>query len=98
MNRPGNLLKEDEEDIEELKGLLDTITIFLGELGPKIAQSLTAIIESYPGEKIGKEVADFYKTLKDEDLPEDLVDELTKKYFDSINIMDKLSKLLRERR
>jgi predicted PurR-regulated permease PerM len=95
MGRPGSIMGGDEEDIEELQKLFSVITGFLGEIGPQIAQTISSILEAYPGDKVGKEVADFYKKLKEEGVPEDLAEKLTEKYFESINIMDKISKLIK---
>ncbi len=95
MDRPGDIIGEDK-DIEELERVLETVSKFLGEIGPSIASSISAVIEAYPGEKIGKQVADFYKKLREEGVPEELAEELTKKYFDSLNIFNKISELIRK--
>ncbi len=98
MSRPGSFSEHTKDDIEDLKSVFDVLTEFLGQLGPLIAQTMGAIIEAYPGDKIGKEVAKFYKELKEQGIPEDLAKELTKEYFESLNIMDKLGKLIKNPR
>ena len=98
MGRPGSIMGGDEEDIEELQKLFDVIISFLGEIGPQIAQTISSILEAYPGAKVGKEVADFYKKLKEEGVPEDLAERRTEKYFESIDIMGKISKLIKTQR
>ena len=69
-------------DVEELRILLSTISDFLSVLAPRIREILDAVFEQFSGEKIGKEVATLYKQLKSSGMDDELVKEMTIKFFD----------------
>ncbi len=77
-------------DVEELRGVLNTISDFLKGLGPLLSGLIREVMDSLSGEKIGENVATFYRKLKESEMPDDVVTELTRKYYEDLMILDKL--------
>ncbi len=73
---------DDEEDIEKLKELLKAVSDFIADLKKPIEDLLKVVIDQLSGEKLGKDVAVFYKSLVEAGMDPSLVEELTKKYFE----------------
>ncbi|GEM_PF-712760 len=73
--------KEEERDVEELKEVLSAVTEFIASLKEPIKELLDTMAQSLNGEKLGKEVASFYKQLVESGIPEDMAKEMTKEYF-----------------
>lgn len=69
-------------DVEELRAIFSAVKDFLGELGPMIKSLLSIVLEEISGEKIGKDVAAFYKFLSESGISQDQVMELTRKYYE----------------
>ena len=69
------------EDVEELRGVLSAISDFLSSLKEPIKELLSAIVGSVEGGKLGKEIGDFYKSLRDSGVPEEMAAQMTQEYF-----------------
>lgn len=85
---------EVSKDILELKGALTAITEFLRDItGP--LKDIMSIIQSYiAGDKLGKDIANFYRSLKDSGLPDDIINDLVKRYYDErMKIMKLLGRI-----
>ncbi len=66
------------EDIREiLYGVVDMLNV----IKDAMAEIVEKAIELMDGEKVGSDVASFYKSLKEAGLPEDMILEMTKEYF-----------------
>ncbi len=75
-------MSERVSEAEELKEVLSSITAFLKDLTGPLKELLDTLLTTVSGESVGKDVATFYRKLKEEGLPDDLVSELTKKYYE----------------
>jgi len=75
-------VSERVSEAEELKEVLSSITAFLKDLTGPLKELLDTLLTTVSGESVGKDVATFYRKLKEEGLPDDLVSELTKKYYE----------------
>jgi len=75
-------VSERVSEAEELKEVLSSITTFLKDLTGPLKELLDTLLTTVSGESVGKDVATFYRRLKEEGLPDDLVSELTKKYYE----------------
>lgn len=73
--------KEEERDIEELREVLGAITDFINNLKQPIKELLDTLTQGLSGERLGKEVASFYKQLIDADIPEEMAKKMTEEYF-----------------
>ena len=73
--------KEEENDAEEIREILGAVTEFIASLKEPIKELLDTLAQSLNGEKLGKEVASFYKQLVDSGIPEDMAKEMTREYF-----------------
>ncbi len=73
---------EASSEAEELREVLSSITAFLKELTGPLRELLDALLATVSGDAVGKDVAMFYKKLKEEGLPDELINELTRKYYE----------------
>jgi len=78
----GKVLSEQGSGVEELRDVLSTVSDFLSILAPRIREILDAVFEQFSGEKIGREVTALYKQLKSSGMDDELVKEMTIKFFD----------------
>ena len=72
---------KDEEDIKELKEVLGSVSEFISSIKEPIKDLLSILMDQLSGDKLGKDVAAFYYSLKDSGMDEDTVKEMTKEYF-----------------
>ncbi len=70
------------EDARELREVLTAIIEFLRDITGPLKELMSLVQSSIAGDKLGKDIAEFYKNLKDSGLPDDVVNELIKKYYD----------------
>ena len=75
-------MSERVSEAEELKEVLSSITAFLKDLTGPLKELLDTLLTTVSGESVGRDVATFYRRLKEEGLPDDLVSELTKRYYE----------------
>lgn len=85
----------DKEDVEELKEVMETISQHLPAImdsifGP-LKSLLNDIYDPEKSEKLGKNVANFYKELISAGMEPDKAFELTREYMDSINVIKTLA-------
>lgn len=73
--------QREESEAEELKEILGAVTEFIASLKEPIKELLDTLAQSLDGERLGREVASFYKQLVDSGIPEDMAKEMTKEYF-----------------
>ncbi len=75
----------------ELKYVLSAISDFIKEIREPLRELVDTIMKTLSGEKLGEEVASFYRNLIDSGIPEDMAKDMTKKYFETrIGIFDML--------
>jgi hypothetical protein len=80
-NRTSSNVEDEDEDVKELREVLTAISEFLEGLKKPVQDILTLIMGQLSGEKLGKEVADFYRNLKESGMDEEMVKEMTQQYF-----------------
>ena len=90
-----------DEDIEELREVLKTVSEFINQLPDLLNKLFSAIYSPEIGEQMGKNIANYYKSLKESGLPEELVLQLTEKYAketaSNISILKELISDFREK-
>ncbi len=95
-NQSGSNVEVDE-DVKELKEVLTAISEFLEGLKKPVQDILTLIMGQLSGDKLGKEVAAFYKSLKESGMNEEMVKEMTEQYFqrrlESANVVKMLQEI-----
>jgi len=69
------------DDVEELKEVLAAVSEFLDQLGSKLKTLLDSIMETLDGAKIGREVGEMYRSLKEAGVPEEVAIEMTRELF-----------------
>jgi len=94
-------LSKEERDVEELREVLKAISEFLKELKEPLGDLLKMLTESVSGEKLGKEVSMFYKSLVESGVDPQTAKEWTERFLDeklkSLPNMSFLKDLLSER-
>ncbi len=90
--------EEDKGDIVMLRLVLRSLTEFVRDLKEPLKELFKALSETLEGEKIGREVAEFYENLKKAGIPEDMAKEMTLEYFrkkmEISNVLTSLPSLL----
>ena len=74
-------MAEEKGEAEELREVLAAVSDFLKGLKEPLMDIVNTIIESLSGDKLGADVASFYKRLVDAGVPENLAAEMTKEYM-----------------
>ncbi|MCE4613114.1 MAG: hypothetical protein F7C07_04715 [Desulfurococcales archaeon] len=69
------------EDVEELREVLTAISDFLSSLKEPVRELLSAIVGPIEGGKLGREIGDFYRGLKESGVPEEMAVQMTREYF-----------------
>jgi len=88
-------MEKSNSDVEELRGILTTISEFLKEIAPQIREILNAIFEQFSGEKVGKDIAAFYKSLVEAGLDKETIKEMTMKYYEErVSIMKMFDRIM----
>ena len=73
--------KHHEEEVETLREVFAAISGFLRDIREPLKDLINVLVDALNGEKLGKEVADFYNTLIKNGVPEELAKEMTKEFF-----------------
>ena len=73
--------KHHEEEVETLREIFAAISGFLRDIREPLKDLINVLVDALNGEKLGKEVADFYNTLIKNGVPEELAKEMTKEFF-----------------
>ncbi|MEB3859840.1 MAG: hypothetical protein LRS43_01365, partial [Desulfurococcales archaeon] len=79
--REGDKSESWREDVEELRGVLSAVSDFIASLKEPIKDLLSAIAGPIEGGKLGREVGDFYRGLKESGVPDDIALQMTREYF-----------------
>ncbi len=69
------------EDAQEVHEILSAISDFIAGLKQPIKEFLDMLLSSLDGEKLGREVAKFYKELKESGMPEEMIKEMVSEFF-----------------
>ena len=86
--------EEEKNDVEELRSVLQAVSEFLGGLAKPLEEIMETLLKTVDGSKIGAEVAEFYKRLKEAGVPEEQALEMTKEFFEKrTKILDIVSSL-----
>ena len=83
-------------DAEEVRKLLAAVSEFLSSLGPMLEGILGSLLKAVEGERLGREVASFYRELREAGFPEDAAMEMTREYFQKRLAMLDLFRVLGE--
>lgn len=84
-------------DVEALEKVLDALSKFLRDLQEPLEKLLKTFLDVFSGDRVGKDVADFYSHLKEAGMPDDLIIDMTKQYFRRrIAMLDLAKALIRE--
>ena len=84
-------------DVEALEKVLEALTRFLKDLQEPIEKLLRTFLDVFSGDKVGRDVADFYSHLKEAGMPDDLIIDMTKQYFRKrIAMLDLVKALISE--
>ena len=82
-------------EAEELREVLKAVTEFIEGIKGPIKELVSMVLEELGGEKLGRDVAAFYKSLVDSGVPEDMAREMTMQYFrERISAVPSIAKLL----
>jgi len=84
----------EKKEAEELREILSAVSKFLEDIKRPIADLINVTLDAMRGDKVGEEVAAFYKKLKESGLPDDVVKDMVKKYLEErvkmASFLDKL--------
>ena len=80
--KPQVIVRSESEDVEELRGVLSAVSDFIAQLKDSVREFIDMLSSSLDGEKIGREVAEFYRQLKESGVPDEVATEMTKKFFE----------------
>ena len=69
------------EDAQEVHEILSAVSEFIAGLKEPIKEFLDMLLSSLDGERLGKEVAKFYRELKESGMPEEMIREMVKEFF-----------------
>ncbi len=69
------------EDVEELKAVLGAVSDFLQSLMEPVKGLIDATTSALEGGKLGREIAEFYSSLKESGMPEEMIRDLTREFF-----------------
>nr|MEB3825623.1 hypothetical protein [Desulfurococcales archaeon] len=73
--------ESDRGDVMTLRFVLKSVTEFLRDIKEPLADLMKTLGASLDGRKIGEEVAAFYESLREANMPEDLAAKMTQEYF-----------------
>jgi len=82
--------EEEERDVEELREVLSAVSEFLDKLPELIKKVIDALYSRDLGEKMGESVSTFYKKLKEAGMPEDMVNQMTREFFERSMVIDRV--------
>ncbi|MCE4625995.1 MAG: hypothetical protein F7C35_09075 [Desulfurococcales archaeon] len=81
---------------EDIKEILDAVSAFIKSLSEPLEKLLNTVLKTIEGERLGAEVAAFYKSLVDAGMPQDLAAEMTREFFRKRISMLDLAGLIKE--
>jgi len=84
---------------EELRDILNAVADFLKEIREPLQALIETLLSSFRGDKLGEEVANFYRKLVESGVPKELASRMTERFLEQrmsvIGIVDKFSKWMR---
>jgi len=87
--------RERVSDVEELRDVLTAVADFLKEIREPIEGLLESLLGSLRGDKLGEDVANFYKRLKEAGMSDDEVRDFTRRYLEQrLMVGDLISKFI----
>jgi len=87
------------EDVIELRGIFSAIVDFLRELSTPLKELMSIVQSGIAGDKLGKDIAEFYRNLKESGLPDEIIVEMVKKYYDDrMSLLRLINRLFEELR
>lgn len=90
-------VREEERDVEELKEVLKAVSEFLKELSPTLKGILETILGTLRGDALGKETGEFYKSLIEAGMKEEVATRLAEEFLRNkmamVNVANILSQL-----
>ncbi len=87
--------EKEVSEIEEIKDILTAITEFIKDISGPLKDLISVIESSIAGDKLARDISEFYKGLKDSGLPDDIINDLVKKYYDDrVSTLRSLGKIL----
>ena len=88
----------EKREAEEIREILSAVTKFIEDLKKPISDLISMVMESLKGDKLGEDIAAFYAKLKESNLPEDMIKEMTRKYMEErvkvANILDRFISMM----
>lgn len=83
-----------KSDAEELREVLGAVSEFISGLTKPLEEIIETLLKTVDGAKIGAEVAEFYRKLREAGMPEDLAADMTKEFFEKrTKVLDVVSSL-----
>ncbi len=70
-------------EIDELKQVLGTVAEFMYQIKDLVKEFLDTLSKSFDGEKLGREIAQMYKSLVESGMPPDKAYELTQRFLEA---------------
>ena len=67
----------------ELKYIFKAISEFISDVSGHLKKLIDTILEPISGDKLGEEIGAFYRNLRGNGVPEELANEMTRRYFES---------------
>ncbi len=80
-NKNMSELDEDLKDIRMLREVFKAISDFVSDIKQPILDLISTIFSSYDGAKLGEDIAQFYRKLVSQGIPDDMAEKMTKEYF-----------------
>jgi hypothetical protein len=84
----------EKKEAEEIREMLSAVSKFLEDIKKPITDLINVMLDAMRGDRVGEEVAAFYKKLKESGLPDDVVRDMVRKYLEErvkmTSLFDKL--------
>ncbi|NHW44280.1 MAG: hypothetical protein HA491_00850 [Candidatus Verstraetearchaeota archaeon] len=85
----------EKKEAEEIREMLSAVSKFLEDIKKPIADLINVMLDAMRRDRVGEEVAAFYKKLKESGLPDDVVRDMVRKYLEErVKIASLLDKLI----
>lgn len=85
----------EDKDLEKIPMVLESVKGLLKELGEVFKDVINTVMNAVKGDVIGKEIASFYKDLKESGMPDDIVLNMTREFLrQKFEVVTKVSSLL----
>jgi hypothetical protein len=82
----------------EVRHILKAVSDFISDIKAPLKDILDTVLAPFSGERLGRDVGNFYKNLRESGVPEEVAIEMTKRYFENrvkaFDIVGKLEQLV----